>query len=69
MKLRRSFDDTPEMAANFERILSATTDLGYAWATVHGRTVEQKYIGPSRWDILRDIVARHPKMIILSGAA
>ncbi|MFZ4574970.1 MAG: tRNA dihydrouridine synthase, partial [Phycisphaerales bacterium] len=67
VKLRRSFDDTPEMAANFDRILSATADLGYAWATVHGRTVEQKYIGPSRWDILRDIVARHPKMIVFGS--
>ena len=67
VKLRRSFDDTPEMAANFERILSATTDLGYAWATVHGRTVEQKYIGPSRWDILRDIVSRHPRMVIFGS--
>ena len=34
---------------------------------MHGRTVEQKYIGPSRWDILRDIVARHPKMIIFGS--
>jgi tRNA-dihydrouridine synthase len=67
VKLRRAFDDTPEMAANFERILSAATDLGYAWATVHGRTVEQKYIGPSRWDLLRDIVLRHPRMMIFGS--
>lgn len=68
VKLRRSFDDTPEMAANFERILDAAFALGYAWATVHGRTVAQKYIGPSRWDILRDIVRRHPdKLIFGSG--
>lgn len=68
VKLRRSFDDTPEMAANFERILDAAFALGYAWATVHGRTVQQKYIGPSRWDILRDIVRRHPdKLIFGSG--
>lgn len=67
VKLRRAFDDTPEMATNFERILSAATDLGYAWATVHGRTVEQKYIGPSRWDLLRDIVSRHPKMMIFGS--
>lgn len=67
VKLRRAFDDTPEMAACFERILSAATDLGYAWATVHARTVEQTYIGPSRWDLLRDIVARHPRMIIFGS--
>jgi tRNA-dihydrouridine synthase B len=60
VKLRRSYDDTPEMAANFDRILDAAFRIGYAWATVHGRTVEQKYVGPSRWDILRDIVRRNP---------
>jgi tRNA-dihydrouridine synthase B len=55
------------MAASFERILDAAHRMGYAWATVHGRTVEQKYIGPSRWDILRDIVRRHPDKIIFGS--
>jgi len=59
IKIRRSFDDTPEMAENFARIVEAAFDIGYAWVTVHGRTVEQKYIGPSRWDLLRDIVRTH----------
>jgi tRNA-dihydrouridine synthase len=67
VKLRRAYDDTPEMAANFERVLSACWDIGYAWATVHGRTVEQKYMGPSRWDILRDIVQRHPDRLIFGS--
>lgn len=68
VKLRRGFDDTPEMAANFDRILDAAFALGYSWATVHARTVEQKYIGPSRWDILRQIVRRNPdKLIFGSG--
>ncbi|MCW5777691.1 MAG: tRNA-dihydrouridine synthase family protein [Phycisphaeraceae bacterium] len=58
VKLRRSFDDTPEMAEACLRILDAAYDMGYAWATVHARTVEQKYVGPSRWDALREIV-RH----------
>ncbi|CAG0979381.1 putative tRNA-dihydrouridine synthase [Phycisphaerales bacterium] len=67
VKLRRAFDDTPEMASNCDRILAAAFDMGYAWATVHARTVEQKYIGPSRWDVLRDIVARHPDRIIFGS--
>jgi tRNA-dihydrouridine synthase B len=67
VKLRRAYDDTPEMAENFERILTAAWDIGYAWATVHGRTVEQKYIGPSRWDILREIVHRHPDRLIFGS--
>ncbi len=60
VKLRRAYDDTPAMARNAERILDAAFDLGYAWATVHARTVAQKYVGPSRWDLLRDIASRRP---------
>ncbi len=58
LKIRRSFDDTPEMVDAFWRITDAAYSMGYAWATIHARTVEQKYVGPSRWDLLRDIVAR-----------
>jgi len=55
IKLRRSYDDTDEMAANFHRIVEAAIRLGYRGVTVHGRTVEQKYIGPSRWPALKQI--------------
>ncbi len=67
VKLRRSFDDTPEMAENFERIFASLSSIGYAWATVHARTVQQKYIGPSRWDFLRDLVRRYPNNIIFGS--
>ncbi|MEM0982906.1 MAG: tRNA-dihydrouridine synthase family protein [Planctomycetota bacterium] len=61
VKLRRSFDDTPEMIENFYRVFDAAYDVGCAWVTVHGRTVTQKYVGPSRWDMIREIVQRkHP---------
>ncbi|MBL8990249.1 MAG: tRNA-dihydrouridine synthase family protein, partial [Phycisphaerae bacterium] len=67
VKLRRAYDDTPEMAANFERIFDAAYELGYAWATVHARTVEQKYIGPSRWTFLRDLCRRRPDRVIFGS--
>ena len=67
VKLRRAYDDTPEMARNFEVIFAAAYSLGYAWTTVHARTVEQKYIGPSRWDFLRDLVARNPGTLIFGS--
>lgn len=67
LKIRRSFDDTPEMARNFMRIFDAAYDLGYAWATVHARTVQQKYVGPSRWDLLRDIIAQRPGRVVLGS--
>ncbi len=67
LKIRRSFDDTPEMARNFMRIFDAAYDLGYAWATVHARTVQQKYVGPSRWDLLRDIVQQRPGRVVFGS--
>jgi tRNA-dihydrouridine synthase len=67
VKMRRAFDDTPEMAANFEIIFNAAYELGYAWATVHCRTVKQKYQGPGKWEFLRDLVMRHPDKIILGS--
>jgi tRNA-dihydrouridine synthase len=67
VKLRRAFDDTPEMARCFERIFSAAYEIGYAWATVHCRTVQQKYHGPGRWEFLTDLVARHPDRLIFGS--
>ena len=68
VKLRRAWDDTPAMSANFDRIFEATYDLGYAWATVHCRSVEQRYLGPGRWEFLAELVKRHPdKLIFGSG--
>jgi tRNA-dihydrouridine synthase B len=67
VKLRRSYDDTAEMAANFEKIFDASYRIGYAWTTVHARTVEQKYVGPSRWDVLRDLMRRHPERIVFGS--
>jgi tRNA-dihydrouridine synthase B len=67
VKLRRSYDDTPEMAAAADQIIRGAFDIGYAWATIHARTVEQKYVGPSRWDLLREIVQRHPGRLIFGS--
>lgn len=67
VKLRRAWDDTDEMAANFERLFDAAYDLGCAWATVHCRTVEQRYIGPGRWEFLRDLRARHPERLLFGS--
>ncbi len=67
IKIRRSFDDTPEMARNFDRIMDACFEAGVAWATVHARTVQQKYIGPSRWDLLREIVRKNSGRVLLGS--
>lgn len=67
VKLRRAWDDSPEMANHFERVFNAVYELGYAWATVHCRTVEQKYLGPGRWPFLRDLTARYSDRIIFGS--
>ena len=67
LKLRRAWDDTPEMAHAFERIFSAAYEIGYAWATVHARTVEQKYTGYARWPFLADLVKRYPDRLIFGS--
>jgi tRNA-dihydrouridine synthase len=59
VKLRRGTDDSAEAQRNFHRIFERVIDLGYAGAVVHGRTVEQKYLGPSRWEFLRGIVTQY----------
>ncbi len=59
VKLRRGSDDSAEAAARFYRVFEGAMELGYAGAVVHGRTVAQKYNGPSRWPFLRDLVQRY----------
>ncbi len=59
VKMRRSYDDTPQMVAHFYRIFEKAIELGYRAVTVHGRTVEQKYLGPSKWPFLSDLTRRY----------
>lgn len=66
-KLRRAFDDTPEMAMNFERIFAAAYELGYAWTTVHCRTVQQRYQGPGRWEFLTDLTSHYQDRLIFGS--
>ncbi len=56
VKLRRAYDDTPQSEAAFRRVIEAAIAAGYSGATVHARTVQQKYLGPSSWPLLKRIV-------------
>ncbi|MBX3438901.1 MAG: tRNA-dihydrouridine synthase, partial [Planctomycetaceae bacterium] len=68
VKLRRGIDDTQESRGKFFEILDGAFQRGVAAVTVHGRTVEQRYCGPSNWSFLRD-VKQHvgEKTVIGSG--
>ncbi|MFO0839024.1 MAG: tRNA-dihydrouridine synthase [Phycisphaerae bacterium] len=58
LKMRRGMDESPESEQSFFRILEHAIELGLSAVTVHGRTVRQKYVGPSRWEFLAR-VKRH----------
>jgi nifR3 family TIM-barrel protein len=58
VKMRRGLDDSPQSRDNFYTIFDGVFARGAAAVTVHGRTVVQRYIGPSNWDILAE-VKRH----------
>jgi len=67
VSLRRGFDDTPESVDRFHAILQTVWSHGYAAARVHARTVEQKYLGRSRWEFLRQIKSDYPDKTILGS--
>lgn len=58
LKMRRGMDDSAESERHFFAILDGAFSLGVAAVTVHGRTVKQRYVGPSRWGFL-ERVKRH----------
>ncbi|MBX3395716.1 MAG: tRNA-dihydrouridine synthase [Phycisphaerae bacterium] len=68
LKMRRGLDDSIESERNFFKILDAAFEIGCSAVTVHGRTVKQRYVGPSRWEFLAR-VKRHvgDRVIIGSG--
>ena len=56
VKLRRASDDSAESERNLRGILECAIDAKYAGSVIHGRTVEQKYVGPASWPRLADLV-------------
>jgi nifR3 family TIM-barrel protein len=58
LKMRRGFDNSAESERHFFAILDGAFGLGAAAVTVHARTVEQRYVGPSNWAFLAR-VKRH----------
>jgi nifR3 family TIM-barrel protein len=55
VKMRRGIDDSAESREKFFEIFDGVYELGVAATTVHGRTVQQRYDGPSRWEFLREL--------------
>ena len=68
LKMRGGLDDSAASRDNFWTIFDGAFARGAAAITVHGRTVQQKYVGPSDWEFLAE-VKRHagPRTVIGSG--
>src|SRR4051812_24611011 len=67
VSLRRGFDDTPESRDHFYQIVDAAWAHGYSAVRVHGRTVEQKYLGQAAWSSLSEVKRRYPDRTILGS--
>ncbi|MFM8435301.1 MAG: tRNA dihydrouridine synthase, partial [Planctomycetia bacterium] len=67
LKMRRGIDDSPESADRFWTIFDGAFARGVAAITVHGRTVKQKYVGPSDWEFLAG-VKRHAGTRVVFGS-
>jgi len=67
VSMRRGFDDSPQSAERFFRILQAAWENGYSAVRVHGRTVEQKYVGRADWGFLKRLKELYPDRAILGS--
>ena len=52
VKMRRGMDASAESERDFFTIFDAAFSMGIAAITVHGRSVKQKYVGPSDWSFV-----------------
>lgn len=67
LKMRRGLDDSLESREKFFEIFDGAYALGVAAVTVHGRTVKQRYVGPSRWEFLRELKRYAGERIVLGS--
>ena len=67
VKMRRGIDDTQQSRDHFFQILDGAFEIGVSAVTVHGRTVVQRYDGPSRWEFLKEVKQHVGDRVILGS--
>jgi len=67
LKMRRGVDDSEASRDHFFEILEGAFCSGVAAVAVHGRTVVQRYNGPSDWAFLKEICSMWPDRTILGS--
>ena len=67
LSLRRAYDEGPEHREALFEILEEAWRLGFSAARVHGRTVEQKYLGRADWSILSELKQHYPNRTLIGS--
>jgi len=67
VSLRRAYNETAQAEQDFYEVFEACFASGCAAVRVHARTVEQKYLGPSRWPFLKKLKEQYPDRTILGS--
>lgn len=67
LKMRRGVDDTALSEDRFFAVLEGAFAAGLAAVTIHGRTVRQRYVGPSDWSFLKRVKDAYPEQTILGS--
>lgn len=67
VKMRRGIDDTEQSRERFFTIFDGAYAAGVSAITVHGRTVEQRYIGASRWSFLSEVKKHAGSRVVLGS--
>jgi tRNA-dihydrouridine synthase B len=67
VKMRRGIDDSAASREQFLEIFTGAYQLGAAAITVHGRTVQQRYDGPSQWEFLRQLKQQAAECVVLGS--
>jgi nifR3 family TIM-barrel protein len=67
VKMRRGIDASAEACDKFYTILDGAFALGVAAVTVHARTVQQRYVGPSAWEFLAAVKQHAGAKVILGS--
>jgi nifR3 family TIM-barrel protein len=67
LKMRRGIDDSQRSLDHFWTIFEGACDRGVAAITVHGRSVRQKYVGPSSWEFLAAVKRRAGERVVIGS--
>lgn len=67
VKLRRGRDDSQAATEAYWRIVEGCVDAGVCGVAVHGRTVEQRYDGAARWEIIGETKRRYPQLTVFGS--